>query len=111
MLFNFDDMEETIIHNFNGGKNDTKAKMFIDENVKILYGTMEPGSSIGLHTHEKNSESVYCISGEATVTMDGKTEILKPGMCHYCPMGHTHGMENKGDEDLVIFAVVPNHEK
>ena len=32
-------------------------------------------------------------------------------MCHYCSMGHTHGMENKGDEDLVIFAVVPNHEK
>ena len=53
MLFNFDDMEETILHNFNGGKNDTKAKMFIDENVKILYGTLEPGSSIGLHTHEK----------------------------------------------------------
>ena len=49
MLFNFDDMEETILHNFNGGKNDTKAKMFIDENVKILYGTLEPGSSIGLH--------------------------------------------------------------
>ena len=48
MLFNFDDMEETILHNFNGGKNDTKAKMFIDENVKILYGTLEPGSSIGL---------------------------------------------------------------
>ena len=63
------------------------------------------------HTHEKNSETVYCISGEATIIMDGKTEILKPGMCHYCPMGHTHGMENKGDEDLVIFAVVPNHEK
>lgn len=38
MLFNFDDMEETILHNFNGGKNDTKAKMFIDENVKILMG-------------------------------------------------------------------------
>ena len=55
MLFNFDDMEETILHNFNGGKNDTKAKMFIDENVKILYGTLEPGSSIGLHTHEKTA--------------------------------------------------------
>ena len=70
MLFNFDDMEETILHNFNGGKNDTKAKMFIDENVKILYGTLEPGSSIGLHTHEKNSETVYCISGEATIIME-----------------------------------------
>ena len=25
MLFNFDDMEETILHNFNGGKNDTRV--------------------------------------------------------------------------------------
>ena len=67
MLFNFDDMEETILHNFNGGKNDTKAKMFIDENVKILYGTLEPGSSIGLHTHEKNSETVYCKAGNVSL--------------------------------------------
>ena len=109
MLFNFDDMEETILHNFNGGKNDTKAKMFIDENVKILYGTLEPGSSIGLHTHEKNSEVVFALSGEAVVTMDGKEEILKPGMVHYCPMGHSHGMRNNKDEDFVMYAVVPNH--
>jgi len=41
--------------------------------------------------------------------MDGKTEILKPGTVHYCPMGHSHGMVNKGTEDFVMYAVVPNH--
>ncbi len=111
MIFNFKEMEETVLHHFNGGEKDTKAKMFVDENVKILYGTLVPGASIGLHTHEKNSEEVYCVSGEATVTIDGETEILKPGMCHYCPKGHTHGMKNNGTEDLIIFAVVPVHER
>ena len=28
-------------------------------------------------------------------------------MCHYCPKGHSHGLFNDGDEDLVFFAVVP----
>ena len=41
--------------------------------------------------------------------MDGKKEILKPGTVHYCPMGHSHGMVNKGTEDFVMYAVVPNH--
>ena len=39
----------------------------------------------------------------------GKKEILKPGTVHYCPMGHSHGMVNKGTEDFVMYAVVPNH--
>ena len=31
---------------------------------------------------------------------------LAPGFCHYCPMGHTHSLENTGKEDLLFFAVV-----
>ena len=38
---------------------------------------------------------------------DGGTDVLTPGVCHYCPKGHSHGIYNDGTEDLVVFAVVP----
>ena len=107
MLLDFENMEETVIHNFNGGEKDTRAKRYNDENMRILYGVLEPGASIGIHEHTDNSEEVFCISGQATVYIDGKTEILKAGQAHYCPKGHKHGMKNEGTEDLIIFGVVP----
>ena len=55
MLLDFENMEETVIHNFNGGEKDTRAKMYNDENMKILYGVLEPGASIGIHEHTKKS--------------------------------------------------------
>ena len=68
-----------------------------------------PGSSIGLHTHEGNSEMIYILSGTGKVLCDGEYEPLAAGDCHYCPMGHSHAMFNDGDEDLVYFAIVPTH--
>ena len=35
MLLDFENMEETVIHNFNGGEKDTRAKMYNDENMSI----------------------------------------------------------------------------
>ena len=37
-------------------------------------------------------------------------EKLYPGDCHYCPQGATHSLSNEGTEDLIFFAVVPEHE-
>lgn len=107
MLLNFEEMEEVVIPNFNGGEKYIRAKMFNDGKVRILYGILEPGASIGMHEHTENSEEVYCISGVAKVYIDDEVEILKPGMAHYCPKGHRHSMKNEGEEDLIIFAAVP----
>ena len=40
---------------------------------------------------------------------DGSAKELSAGMCHYCPMGHEHSLINDSDEDLIFFAVVPEH--
>ena len=109
MIFEYDKMEWKSIANFNGGEKCADMKSFLDENNRILMGKLEPGASIGIHTHEGNSEIVFAVSGEAVVTMDGKKEILKAGTAHYCPTGHTHGMKNESDQPFVMFAVVPFH--
>ena len=107
MIINFNDIEETRIPKFKNGEGDTIARMRVDELGKIMYGRLEPGSSIGLHKHETNSEIIYILSGTADFIYDDGTEKTEAGGCHYCPKGHSHSMINNGKEDLIFFAVVP----
>jgi mannose-6-phosphate isomerase-like protein (cupin superfamily) len=108
MLIDFSQMEETVIPNFLGGEGALRAKMRVDELGKILHGVLEPGSTIGLHTHETSSEIIYILAGTGRVLYDGGDEPLSAGSCHYCPKGHAHSLINDGGELLEFFAVVPN---
>jgi len=107
MIINFKEMQEKHLPEFKGGKGEMIAKMHTDELGKILYGKLEPGSTIGLHTHDTSSEIIYILSGKADFIYDDGTETTEAGGCHYCPKGHTHSMMNNSDEDLIFFAIVP----
>lgn len=107
----FDQMEEKVLKNFKGGEGEFHPKMYTDDNTKIMLGRLTPGSSIGLHTHEGNSEIIYILSGAGKVLYDGAYETLAAGDCHYCPEGHAHSLINDGLDDLRFFAVVPEHGK
>ena len=107
MLVDFNAMEEQVIPNFLGGEGTTRARMRVDELGKIMRGALEPGSSIGLHTHETSSEIIYILAGTGKVLCDGEYEPLSAGSCHYCPKGHSHSLMNDSDGNLEFFAVVP----
>lgn len=107
MIFEYDKIEEKEFPNFKGGEKALNAKMFSDENGKILLGRLTPGATVGMHTHETSSEMIYILSGTATYIYDGVEEVAHAGSCHYCPKGHTHTMMNKEDVDLTFFAVIP----
>ena len=109
MKIDFKQIAETIVPNFKGGEGRYIMKHYTDDKVKIMYGRLEPGCSIGLHTHEGNSEIMYILSGVATYIYEGDEEVVLPGEVHYNPMGKHHTLMNKGSEDLTFFAVVPEH--
>jgi len=111
MLVDFNKIEEEKLMEFKGGKKFLAGKFHTDELVKILKGRLEPGATVGKHTHEKDSEIIYVLSGTGKAFYDDGEERLVPGMCHYCPNGHAHGLENDGDEDLIFFAIVPVHKQ
>lgn len=106
-MIDFTKIDETVIHNFYGGEGDTVARMYVDENNKIMKGRLAKGSSIGLHCHETSSEVIFILSGVGKAILEGNEEILTEGSCHYCKKGQTHTLINIGDEDLVFYAVVP----
>ena len=107
MVIDFLNMEEKPVEGFKGGIGITNLRKFENELGKIIMGRLEPGATIGLHTHETNSEVIYIISGTADFIYDEGTETVETGGCHYCPKGHSHSMINNGKEDIVFFAVVP----
>lgn len=109
MKIEFAKMEEKLLPNFKGGEKHLGMRMFDDGACKIMRGRLEPGASIGLHTHEGNSEIIYILEGSGKVEYDAGVETLAAGDCHYCPEHHTHRLINDSSEDLTFFAVVPQH--
>ena len=107
MIFDLKTEKETVLPNFKGGEKHFNAKMHDDGLNRILHGRLVPGATIGIHTHETDSEIIYFLSGTGYVLYDGDKLPVEPGVCHYCPKGHTHGLFNDGNGDLVFFAVVP----
>ena len=107
MLIDFSNMEEQVIPGFLGGEGTFHARMRVDELGKILKGVLDPGSSIGYHTHETSSEIIYILSGAGKVKYDDGEEAVSAGQCHYCPKGHSHSLINDSDAMLEFFAVVP----
>ncbi len=106
-MLKFYEMPDTVLEHFKGGEGSTIAKMFADELNRIFIGRLQPGCSIGMHTHDTSSEVIYVLEGVGTTILDGITETLQPGDCSYCKKGSSHTLINKGEKDLLFFAVVP----
>lgn len=107
MILDFNKMKEKQLEHFYGGEKEVRARMHIDERNKIMLGKLEPGASIGLHTHTTSSEIIYVLQGQGKVLYEGEYETAESGSCHYCPKGSSHSLINDSAEDLVFFAVVP----
>lgn len=106
MVIDFEQIPEAHIMGFKGGKGALDTRNYVDDQTRIMYSTLRPGATTGLHTHESNCEIVYVVSGTATFHYDGEIEVVRQGQVHYCPEGHSHYMENKTDHDLVYLAIV-----
>ena len=107
MIIDLKNMEATAMPNFKGGEKEFLAKMFFDGKNRIMHGTLVQGASIGLHTHETNSEILFVLSGSGRVIFDDGEEFVSAGQCHYCPKGHSPSLINDNAEPLVFFACVP----
>jgi len=68
--------------------------------------TLQPGESIGYHTHEGEFEIYYVIRGTGTVTENGEVYELRPGDMAQCKNGSSHGIRNAGNEELEFLAVI-----
>lgn len=107
MKINFDELPESSRENLLGGEGAVFSRGTGDALNKFMILRLPKGSSVGMHTHTKDSEANYVLSGKAYFLIDGREEYLVPGECHYCPKGSSHNTVNCGDEDLVLLTFIP----
>jgi quercetin dioxygenase-like cupin family protein len=68
--------------------------------------TLEPGCSIGYHTHEGDRELFYILSGEAEYSDNGEVRTVRAGDVTICPAGTGHGIANRGSGVVELIAVI-----
>ena len=82
------------------------AEELNDKGRLFSHMTLTPGTSIGFHVHETDSEMFYIMNGTAEYDDNGTIVELHPGDVALCPAGTGHGIANKGDESLEFVALI-----
>ena len=110
MITRREEQEHSIREFMRGGKKHvehTKLSSALPENVRIFNVlTLIPGASIGYHIHEEETELFYFLEGNGRVQDDDQFHDVSAGDSMATFSGHGHGVENTGDRNLVILAVI-----
>ena len=106
------EIQADLLPNFKGGEGSVTVINFLTEQESNGAGRLfaksiiEPGCSIGAHTHEGDMETYYILKGKALISDDGRDVTLEPGDCHICLDGQTHSIKSIGEETLEYMAVI-----
>lgn len=72
----------------------------------FAHTTVVPGSGIGYHVHNGDTEIYYVVSGSAEYNDNGIITTISAGDVTFTPSGTGHGINNKGSEPLEIIALI-----
>jgi quercetin dioxygenase-like cupin family protein len=68
--------------------------------------TLDPGCSIGTHTHIGDNEMYFIYEGAGLYTDNDETYPVQAGDVVFCEEGETHSIENDSDAPLKFIAVI-----
>lgn len=68
--------------------------------------TVYPGSEIGYHIHNADSETYYILSGRGLYNDNGTACEVGPGDVTYCAPGEGHGLRCLGEEPIEMIALI-----
>jgi mannose-6-phosphate isomerase-like protein (cupin superfamily) len=85
----------------------TPVSKEIPKNLRLFSEIrLAPGSSIGFHVHENETEIFLFLNGKGRVMDDDRELFVEAGDSMATFSGHGHSVECVGDEDLVIAAAI-----
>jgi quercetin dioxygenase-like cupin family protein len=69
--------------------------------------TIPPHTRQRMHSHEQQTEVLYILEGEATITINSLDYLAKPGDAFICSPGDVHNVWNKTKDDfrLLVFKI------
>ena len=110
MMTRMDQQKHVVRAFMRGGKKQVQSvelSAFLPERVR-MFAThrLVPGASIGYHVHRGETELVYFLEGVCRVQDDEQVRYAMAGDSMIVSSGHGHGMENTGDNDVVMVCVI-----
>lgn len=73
--------------------------------ISTLILEIIPGAQAPIHTHEKELDAIYIISGEGSAYINGSWQEIQAGDYLYVPQGVEHGVKNTGESNLLLLAI------
>jgi quercetin dioxygenase-like cupin family protein len=115
MLIRCADMHHGPLEHCHGGDGALDFTSVLDRrtagspNVNFLHhDILAPGVSIGVHTHEDDTEYYYILEGRGTMTLDGRAHEVQAGDITAVFPGGSHGLVNDSDAPLRIVVLSVN---
>lgn len=67
---------------------------------------LEPGASVGAHSHKGEEDFYYCISGTGIVVDNGEEHPFNPGTLQITRDGESQAIKNTGETELVFLGAL-----
>lgn len=111
MLVHRHEMKVELKDKMRNGDGTASLVHFVDgatmKNARLLAEvTLPPGSSIGEHNHDSETEYYIILEGTGIVMDDGVEKAIKPGDVVVTGDGAGHSIRNTGDNPLKFHAII-----
>jgi len=111
MIKNVHDVIPEIAEGVRGGNGSVSAHKLLDlfpgsaiKSVGIV--RLEPGASVGEHSHQNEEDFYYCISGTGVVVDNGVEHPFTPGTLQITRSGESQAIRNTGETELVFLGAL-----
>jgi len=91
---------------------DFRRELYTTPHTQLVLMSIEPGSEIGMETHDDLAQFIRVDAGEGYVVMDGVRTPIKDGFAIIIPENTEHNVVNTGSEPLKLYTLYspPHHE-
>ncbi len=111
MIKNVHDVIPEVAEGVRGGNGSVTAHKLLDlfpgstiKSVGIV--RLEPGASVGDHSHQGDEDFYYCISGTGIVVDNGIEHPFTPGTLQITRDGESQAIRNTGETELVFLGAL-----
>jgi mannose-6-phosphate isomerase-like protein (cupin superfamily) len=103
--FNTNDMDWTTHERFSAIRIKPFETRATHPHASMMLVRLAPGGVIPTHLHEVETETIYVLSGQAVLTVDGDTFTVTPDTGGSVVPQSLHSLENTGDVELEMIAI------
>ena len=111
MITNVNEVIPEIAESVRGGNGSVSAHKLLDlfpgsaiKSVGIV--RLEPGASVGDHSHQDEEDFYYCIAGTGVVVDNGMEHPFTPGTLQITRSGESQAIRNTGETELIFLGAL-----